>query len=205
MARRALQWTAPHSVRYFPAGFTCTDPVAGDVIIVDRGSILPRLIKTGEWVIANLPLVGEPELKPYTWCDHVAFIREDVPGVFTVSQMEATGHQIVPLEGYRANDYAVAHFDVADELRALVLAADARCAGIEYGFFQYPFLALGGVSGGKLAVAYGSSMVCSTEVATCGENIYWTSDRNAAAVIPSRIALWVGAGAPPLSGKVVGV
>jgi hypothetical protein len=196
VTQRLTQWTAPHSIRWYGPGQRCTNPTAGDLILVDHGTDVSLGIKSGEWLIAHLPVFGEPELRPYTWLDHCAVIREDVPGVFTVSEMGPSGHKLRPLETYQDRLYAVINFEVSSEGRGLVLAADQRFHDVDYGFIQYPFLVVNGLTGARIAASYGSSMICSTHVTMVSQNIYFSPDRQASAVIPSHIAMWVGATPP---------
>jgi hypothetical protein len=193
LTERLQRWTAPCSIRWYGPGQHCTNPTADDLILVDHGTDVSWAIRRGQWLIAHLPLVGEPELKPYTWLDHTAVIREDQYGDFTVSEMGPRGHEIRGLKHYQDKLYAVVNFEVSSDARGLVLAADKRFHQVRYGFEQYPFLVVNGLTGAKIAASYGSSMICSTHVTMISENIYFTPDRQANSVIPSHIAYWTGA------------
>ena len=166
------------------------------MLLVDRGTWPAWAIQGGQWLLAHLPVVGAKYLQGFTWLNHVAIIREDTPGVFTVSEMGMHGHQIRDLEHYLDHTYCVVDFEVPN--RELVLAADTRFHGIDYGFIQYPFLIINGLTGAKIAASYGSSMICSTHVTMICENVYFSPDRQAAAVIPAHIAYWVDARRPAL-------
>ncbi len=199
-SHRIIPWTAPHTVRWYGPGEHCTDPVPGDLILVSHGTGIGRAITIGEWVLAHLT---EPELKSFTWLDHVALIRErreNDPvrgnGEFVVSEMGPAGHEYRLLNEYQAHLYAVVHFDVDDDARQTVLDADDRCGFITYGWLQYPALFVGGLTGMKAGFSLGTAMICSTEVTMCAQNVYLFPDRPAAAVTPAHIACWVGA-VPP--------
>jgi hypothetical protein len=97
------------------------------------------------------------------------------------------------LRRYQDRLYCVVHFDVSDEDRALVIDADARFDDVHYGFLQYLPLMINGLTNAKFAASYGDSMICSTHVAWCCKNVYFTLDRQDNAVMPAHIAKIIGA------------
>ena len=197
-------WVAPHTVRFYESGATCADPVSGDVIIVDHNTFVAKAISFGEGLLEW----RDRSLKGFTWCDHVAFIRQagehDLlylqdqrryarKDEFVVSEMAFHGHQFRSLAAYQPRLYAVVHFDVPDEARAAVLNADRRCSKVKYGFLQYAPLVIDCLSGAKWAGSYGDTMICSTEVALCATNLYWFFDLQPSGVMPCHVARLVGA------------
>jgi hypothetical protein len=182
-------WVAPHSVRFYEPGATMTDLEPGDVVLIDHNSWVAKGITVGEWLLSR---ISEPELRGYTWADHCALSRER-DGQMVISEMGPRGHEFRAVSDYDDRLSARVRFDVSSELRERVLAADQRLHGIRYGFDQYPFLAVNGLTGAKIAASYGSAMVCSTAVTWCAKNIYFTPDRQDSAVIPAHITYWVRA------------
>ena len=197
-------WVAPHTVRFYESGATCPDPVSGDVIIVDHNTFIAKGISFSEGLLT----LQDKTLKGYTWCDHVAFIRQTGDGEllylqdqkryahygeFVVSEMAFHGHQYRSLDAYQTRIYAVVHFDVSDEARTAVLDADRRCARVHYGFLQYAPLVVDCLSGAKWAGSYGDTMICSTEVALCATNLYWFFNLQPSGVMPCHVAQLVGA------------
>jgi hypothetical protein len=182
-------WCAPVSLRWYEAGEHCDDPVAGDVILVDHTTLLAKAISTGETIESHL---WRHDLKGFTWLDHCGIIRNDA-GEFMVSEMGPRGHELRPLATYVDRLYCVAHFEVSEVLRPLVLASDEDLHNIDYGWIQYFALVANGLSGTKISLALGDAMICSTAVARCGANIYFIFDRPDEDLIPSDIAKMVGA------------
>ena len=184
-----MNWCAPVSLRWYEAGEHCADPIPGDVILVDHLTLLAKAISGGETIESHL---WRKDLKGFTWLDHCGIIRND-SGEFMVSEMGPRGHELRPLIDYQARLYCVAHFDVTDDERNLVLASDADLVGIDYGWVQYLALIANGLSGTNISLALGDAIICSTAVARCAENIYFVFDRPAEDLIPSDIAKMVGA------------
>ena len=110
-----------------------------------------------------------------------------------VSEMGPRGHELPNLRRYQFHLYAVVHFDVPVEQRQLVIDADARFDDVHYGFIEYPTLVINGLTNAKFAASYGDSMICSTHVAWCCKNIYFTLDRQDNATMPAHIAKAIGA------------
>lgn len=185
------QWVAPHSIRWYGPGEHCSDPQDGDLFIVDHGTVLSRALILAARLFARL----HPSLRPFAWCDHVAWLR-NVNGVFFVSEMGPSGHKQRSLEHYQPRLYCVVSFDVPDEDRQRVCRADDRCSAVEYGWSNYVAQGFDGVTGLRVAGAAGDSMDCSAEVALCGWNVYWTLSRNPLACSPWDIAQAVGAKYP---------
>ena len=182
-------WCAPTSVRWYPEGEHCDDPIAGDIILVNHGTSLAWAISSGQTLASHL---WRRDLKGYTWLDHCGIIRGGVDG-FIVSEMGPRGHEFRSLAHYQDRLYAIANFAVGDLSRARVLASDTRLHGIEYGFIQYPSLVINGLTSAAIAASYGESMICSTHVAWCAKNEYFTLDRQDNAAIPADIAKIIGA------------
>ena len=178
------------TLRWFEKGEHCDDPIAGDVILVDHGTSLAWAISSGQTLASHL---WRHDLHGFTWLDHCAFIRDDVASDFAVSEMGPRGHEIRSLRHYQDRLYCVAHFDVDDSARKRVLASDQKLWGIDYGFIQYAPLVVNGLTHSAIAASYGDSMICSTAVTWCAQNVYFTPDRQAAAMMPSDIAKLVGA------------
>lgn len=206
---KSLQlWVAPVSLRWYAEGEHCYDPVPGDLFIVDHVTTIAKAITLGE----KLLTVTQPELKGYTWTDHVAWIRNgqdalrfpsdakrhymgrpaDIPD-FIVSEMGPRGHEYESLFSYVDRLYCVAHFDVPDPARQMVLDNDDRCVGIGYDWWSYPSLIADGLTGCRFFGGYGSTMICSTETTVCATGLYWFPDRDAAGTAPAHNAAWVGA------------
>lgn len=194
---------APHSRRFYLEGAHCTNPSDGDVILVRHLGHLGTGISIGQGIIAYL---DENELDGFTWNDHVAFVRRArgherlrrgeyraAKDDWIVSEMGPRGHEYRPLSDYKDRLYCVVNFEVPDDIRARVCAADDRCAGVRYGFTQYPAIVLNGLTGAKLNVSYGTSMICSTEVTICALNLYVSPDRPPAGVLPAHWSLWTDA------------
>lgn len=209
MSGRLIQWVAPSSIRWYEEGEHCLNPVAGDMIIVNHGTFDARAIEFGEKAMA---LLTEKELQGFTWCDHVAWIREgkdslrfvpddwrhsfgapaNVPK-FIVSELGPRGHEYRTLFDYVDRLYCVVHFDVPELSRQRVLDNDDCCATIKYGWLEYPSLIVDGATGAHFLGGYGNTMICSTEVTLCGSGLYWFADRQASGMTPAHNALMVGA------------
>lgn len=195
-------WCAPCSIRFYPEGKHCTNPRNGDVLLVNHGTFLAKCITAGELIIADW---SQKELKGYTWLDHCALIimaqgKEVLSdgtiattGEWLVSELGPRGHELRTLRDYQDRLYCVVDFEVSVWEREQVISSDRRLWGIEYGFIQYPFLMLNGLTGAKIAASYGDSMICSTALTWACQNVYFTPDRQASSMIPSHIAKLVGA------------
>ena len=121
-------------------------------------------------------------------------------GTLIVAQMGPklwkSGHQYAPAAGYVHNWCCVVHFEMSDADRQWLLDADDGHAFIEYGFFQYPFLAISGLTGVTIGGTLGCSEICSTHVVDCAQNLCLRADRPASAMMPAHIAKLVDA-VPP--------
>ena len=181
----------PVSVRWFPAGVDCLDAVDGDLVLMDHGTWEDRAI---EWAQEGL-LLSEPDLRGFTWCAHTAYVRgADADGSPMVSEMGPGGFERRPLRGYTHHLYAVAHFDVANDLRWNADAYDQACEGLDYDWFQYPVLALDDLTGATLSCAWGDAIICSTHCTLVLMGLGLFPDREPASVVPARMAKWCGAG-----------
>lgn len=207
MSGRLVQWVAPSSIRWYEEGEYCPDPVAGDMILVNHGTFDAKAIEFGERAMT----ITERALEGYTWCDHVAWIRNgqdarrftpdderhymraaDTPAKI-VSELGPRGHEYRPYVDYSNRLHCVVHFDVSDATRQMVLDNDDRCSTISYGWLQYPALIVDGLSGAHFLGGYGNTMICSTEVGLCGSGSYWFADRQPSGLVPSHLALMVNA------------
>lgn len=117
-----------------------------------------------------------------------------------VSQMSPklrrAGHEYTPLATYIHELYAVVHFEMDKTDRQYLLDADDGCAFVRYGFAQYPFLVLSGLSGFVIGGVVGNPMICSTHTTHCASNLCLRLDRPESVVMPAHIACWVGTTAP---------
>ena len=195
-------WVAPHTIRWYETGEHCSDPKIGDIIIVRHRTFLATIIAFAQWLLSLI----HHEFKGYTWGDHVAviiqasgqeFARNTVvtfaPGTWIVSEMGPRGHEHRALSAYQSKLYCVVHFDVPAVDHQKVVNADYAFNDIDYGFIQYPFLAINAFTGLPISVSFGSSMVCSCEVTIIGMNIYWIPNVQPSGVFPMHISYWVGA------------
>ena len=176
-----------HTIRWYQTNEECTDPVEGDLLLIRHTGLLPTLIRTGERVMA----LSDHGLEPYCWTNHAAIVtyRNGVP---MVSEMAGRGNQIVPISTYTHALYAVVNFNITAAQRNAVSAATARCEGIQYGWYQYPFLALDAF---HLHISGGSSerMICSTMATMVQmEGGLWP-DRQPLGISPAHLARIVGA------------
>ena len=196
-----------HSIRWYGPGENCADPAPGDMLLVDHGTFVDRSIGVGERILA----ITEPDLKPYVWCRHAALAVEKAPtteGVYLdsrrgprmtagiVSEMGPRGHEYRAIEDYEHRLYAVVHFEVDDQARAQVTANDAAMHDIEYGWLQYAAFTVDGFTASRLSLAYGSAMICSTEVTMALMGCGFFPDRPPALVIPAHLARYVDARPP---------
>ena len=183
--RRTDLIVPPHSVRYFPKGEHCTDAQPGDVLLVDHGTFSSDLILAGQRALA----ITEPEIKPFTWVTHNAFVRESD----LVSEMGFKGYERRTLLDYKAYFYGVVHFDMSDEQRATTLAYDDACQGVEYGWAEFVPEVIDGLTRARFVGSWGSSIDCSTHVTLVMMGGGLFPDRSPYAVVPARVGLWVGA------------
>ncbi len=209
---RLIPWTQTHSIRWYGPGEHCEDPVPGDLFLVATPGTTARAIQAGQWLVAH---ISEPELKPYTWCNHAAIIRDarstdvmgngslTVAGMPIVSQMSPklwkAGHEYAPLWDYVHTLYGVIHFDMDDNDRQYLLDADDSCAFIQYGYAQYPGLVIAGLTGMHVGFSIGNAMICSVHTTHCASNLSLRPDRPESGVMPAHIAMWVDA-KPPQQG-----
>jgi hypothetical protein len=189
LALRNPTWT----VRWYGYGEHCLDAQAGDVFLVDHGTSLGFFIKIGQWIISR---TSQRWLKGYTWLDHVAAITVGGPGA-VVSEMGPRGYRDRELKEYIYHLYAVAHPNYSESEVAGVLANNDSCRGVPYGWIEYPALAINGLTGAKLDVSWGSSMICSFHTTMCqmGSGRFFP-DKPPGSVMPTHWALWVGAKFP---------
>lgn len=179
----------PHSVRWFPEGEHCANPQTGDIILVDHGTLASTVVEDLEKVAAW----RQKELRPYTWCGHAGIIRTDLPGGNTVSEMGFKGYERRPLETYRARLYAVVNFTVVAEQRIAAAQFDDAMAGADYGWLEYPAMALDDTTGLQLSVSNSDHVVCSAATMLVGAALGFMGDRLAVRTEPMRIAMWLGA------------
>lgn len=184
----------PHSVRWFKEGEHCADPRTGDLLLVDHLGPVARAITVGEWALQ----LTQKYLRDYTWCDHSAIISHGGEGGQQpiVSEMGPHGHEMRALETYRHRLYAVVNFDVDDDARAQAVANDVACRDVEYGYVQYLAMMLNGLTGARLSVSWGSSIICSTHATLCLMGLGLFPDRQPASVAPCHLAWWTGAQQP---------
>jgi hypothetical protein len=179
----------PHTIRWFAAGEHCADSVDGDLFLIDHGTWEDRAIELAQEAL----LLTEPDLDGFTWCAHTAFRRGEIDSRDALSEMGARGYERRAVYDYRHHLYAVVHFEVSDDLRAISLENDESCEGLEYDWFQYAALALDDLTGAKLACAWGDSIICSTHCTLCLMGLGLFPDREPAVTVPARMAKWVNA------------
>ena len=176
----------PFKVTWFPRGVDCADAEDGDLILMDHGTWEDDAIEVAQ----ELLTLSEPDLKGYTWCAHTAYVRGIVDGEIMVSEMGPSGYERRPLKGYTHRQYAVVHFNVDDITREQADSFDEACQGLDYGWFQYPAIALDDLTGVKLACSWGDTIICSTHCTMVLMGLGLFPDRPPAMVVPARMAQW---------------
>lgn len=183
-------WTPnvpPFTIRWYGPGESCTDPLDGDLLLIAHGTKLAALIRTGERIVA----LSDKGLEPFCWSNHSACVLT-VDGEICVSEMAAKGNQVVPLSTYDHKLYAVVSFKITVAQRAAVVQAINGCMGIEYGYWQYPFLALAALHL-PFAGGTGETMICSTMSTMCQMAAGLWPDRQPIAMMPAHLARLVNA------------
>lgn len=180
----------PHEVRWFPEGEHCTDAEPGDLFIVRHNTVFADAIAAGQRVLAH---TTEPELRGFTWGDHVAFSRPANNGIPTLSEMGPKGYERRPVYDYVAHLYAVVHFDVTDEQRKQAMAYDDACSGVTYGWAEYLPIIIDGLTSAEFAGSWGDAIICSTHLSIVLAGLGFFVDRPATAVIPAHFSYWTGA------------
>jgi len=179
----------PHSVRFFDYDVACVDAAPGDWLLVDHGTGVSKGIEIGQSIIAA---TTQKDLRDFTWPDHSAFVTED-NGQILVSEMGPRGHELRPLSAYKAKRYAVVHFDVSDEARALALKFDRAMWDAEYGYLQYLALLINGTLAISIDLSCGNSVICSTHVTTVSAPMGFFPGRLAQSVMPAHLAKYTNA------------
>ncbi len=182
----------PHTVRWFPEGEHCEDPQTGDILLVDHGTFASSLVEHLE----GLATIRAPYLKGYTWCGHTAIVRSDLSSVPTVSEMGFKGYERRPLWSYRARLYAVVNVQAVPEQRAAAAAFDDAMKGIDYGWLEYPEMALDDATGLQLSLSWSDHLVCSAATMTVASALGVFGDRLAVRMEPARVAYLFGAKRP---------
>ena len=177
------------SVRWFPAGEHCTDPRSGDIILVDHGTIDSSIVQDLE----KAATLRDPALRPFTWCAHAGIIRTDLDGPAKVSQMGWSGYGRAPLWDYKARLYAVASLDVTGAQRQAACAFDDAMAGVDYGWLEYPVIALDDTLGLNIDASHADHLICSAHATLVAMAMGLFPDRPATEVEPMRLAMWFGA------------
>lgn len=179
----------PHTVRFYEKGEHCTDPKDGDVLLVDHGTIASTLIEDAE----KIATFREPELRGFTWCGHSAIVRTTLGPAPMVSEMGFKGFERRGFEEYRKRLYAVVSFDVGDAQRRAAALFDDAMSHADYGWGEYPAIALDDATGLQLDASWSDHIICSTHVMMVGAALGFMGDRLAVRTEPMRIAMWVGA------------
>jgi hypothetical protein len=179
----------PRTVTWYPAGEDCSDSVDGDLFLIDHGTLADDAIELGQEALT----VTQPELKGYTWCAHTAFRRGQIAGADALGEMGFKGYERRTVAGYKHHLYAKVHFDASEEQCATAVEFDESCEGLEYGWTEYPTLALDGLTEAKLACTWGDAIICSTKETIVLMGLGLFPDRPPAMVVPARMALWIGA------------
>jgi len=179
----------PHVVRFFEAGEHCSDPRDTDMILVDHGTFASTLIEDAEKIVT----LREPELKGYTWCGHAGVVRTSDAPVPMVSEMGFKGYERRPLEEYRARLYAVVSFDIVPSQRLAAARFDDAMQGADYGWGEYPAIALDDTTGLSLGASWGDHVICSAHTMIVQGAAGFLGTRLPIRTEPMRIACWVGA------------
>ena len=179
----------PFTVGWYPAGIDCTDSVDGDLFLIDHGTWEDDAIQLAQKAL----LLTEPDLEGFTWCAHTAFRRGAFAGEEMLSEMGPRGYERRPVKDYHHRLYAKVHFEVEDAPRLNAVSNDFCCEGLEYGWEQYPVLALDDLTGAKLACGWGDAIICSTHCVLVLMGLGLFPDRPPSTVVPARMALWTGA------------
>ncbi len=178
-----------HHIRWYDKGEHCTDPQNCDIILVDHGTVASTLVEDAE----KLGAWREPELHPYTWCGHAGIIRTDLGVTPMVSEMGFKGYERRDLEEYRARRYAVVSLLAVREQRLAAAKFDDAMQGADYGWLEYPAMALDDVLGTQLSVSNADHVVCSAHTMLVASALGFFGDRLAVRTEPMRIAFWLGA------------
>ena len=181
----------PHSVRWFPSGVHCYDPVQGDMILVKHKTVFADAICAGQ----EMMTLTEPELHGYTWCDHAAYLSTAGQDAI-VDEMGPRGFESRKLYDYQARLYAVVHFEISDDQRATTVFFNQACSGVDYGWLEYIPLILDGLTDAKFAGSWGDAIICSTHLTMVMMGAGLFPDRPCNMVAPAHLALWVGAKKP---------
>jgi len=178
-----------HTVRWYAEGEHCTDPQNCDIILVDHGTVASTLVEDAE----KLGTIREPELRPYTWCGHAGVIRTGLASSIgpMVSEMGFRGYERRPLETYRARRYAVVSLWAVREQRLAAAKFDDAMQGADYGWLEYPAMAVDDVFGTQLAVSESDHVVCSAHTMLVASALGFFGDRLAIRTEPMRIAMWL--------------
>jgi len=179
----------PHSVRFYEKGQHCTDPKDCDIILVDHGTIASTLIEDAEKIVT----LREPELKGFTWTGHSGIIRTGIGSGPIVSQMDFTGYQRKGLEDYSARLYAVVSFDVDPAQRIAAASFDDAMQGADYGWLEYPVIALDDATGLSLDASWGDHVICSAATMIVASALGFMGTRLPTRTEPMRVAMWTGA------------
>jgi hypothetical protein len=177
------------TVTYYPQGVHCEEASDADLFLINHGTLSSDAIKLGQEALS----LTESEIRPFTWITHSAVTRgRDETGPI-LSEMGFAGYERRPLIGYKERDYSKVHFNVSDEFRAQAVENDEACEGLEYGWLSYPPLVLDGLTGAKLAAAWGDSLICSAHTTLVLMGLGLFPDRPPNAVVPARQGYWFNA------------
>ncbi len=179
----------PHRVRFYPEGSECKDPWDGDLILVDHGTLASHIIEDAE----KIATFREPQLRGYTWCGHVGVIRTTLGATKMVSEMGFRGYERRPLETYKARLYAVVNFQCGPEQRLAAAQYDDSMAGADYGWAEYPVIALDDATGLSLDASWGNHVICSAHAMIVASAMGFMGTRLPTRTEPMRVAMWVGA------------
>ncbi len=177
----------PHTVRWYEAGQHCDDPRSGDILLVDHGTLASDVIEGAQ----KLATIREPQLRSYAWCGHAAIIRAD--GAPTVSEMGFKGYERRSLWSYRARLYAVVNLEVTPSQRQAALDFDDAMQGADYGWLEYPAIALDDMTGLGLDASWSDHLICSAATMTVAGAMGFMGTRLPTRTEPMRIAMWLGA------------
>lgn len=179
-----------HTVTFFGKGAEVTGAVEGDFLVVRHPTIFAD-------VIARLQALENEihhDLDGFTGWDHAAFTRGfDEQHRLMVSEMGPKNYERRPLFDYTDKECSLIHYNVSDELRAIGLANDVACSGIDYGWSDYIGDVIDGLDGGKLSLTFGDAVDCSCHTTLLAMGMGLFPDRLPSIVTPARFAKWHGA------------
>lgn len=172
------------TVRYYPNGEHCTDPMIGDLVLVRSGDIGAKFIRFGE----KLRLWLTKQDTAYGNVNHAMTVVSTYPYP-QVQQMTGSGGVVTPLQSYTALEYAVVHItDVTIAERLLAARAALWYLDVPYGWSSIGGDAFYCLTGLRLGLSTGQSVVCSADACSAQRCLGLVPDKPDVAVLPSDLA-----------------